>query len=237
MSLRVVGTGLSRTGTTTIRKVLEELGFGPCYNSSELFTRPRGIEFWDALEQKQNVDFDEFFTNYKAIIGFPGYIFHQELKEKYPDAKVILSVRDPELWYDDISNTVFESGPSHVNQAYAEKVREFDPYLADCISRIHALQKRNLEDDYFEGRFADKDYAVQRYVQWTERIIGLYDADELLVYSVFDGWEPICEFLDVPVPENKPFPHLNDPDTFHNRSTSGFLDMLKAAEDAEGKNR
>jgi hypothetical protein len=230
MSLVVVGTGLSRTGTTTLRKVIEELGLGPCYNSSELFTRPRGIEFWEGLEKKERVDFDEFFKDYNAIIGFPGYIFHRELKKQYPEAKVILSVRDPEMWYEDIASTVFESASSHVNKKYAEEVRAFDPYLADCIERIHSLQLRFMEEGYFEGRFDDKQYSTQRYVQWSEEIKKIYKDDDLLVYQVTEGWGPICDFLGVPLPEGKPYPHENDPETFHNRSTSGFLEMLKEAE-------
>ena len=230
MSLVVIGTGLSRTGTTTLRKVIEELGLGPCYNSTELFIRPRGIEFWEALEKGDKVDFEDFFKNYNAIIGFPCYIFHQQLKGKYPDAKLILSYRDPEVWHEDISRTVFESESSHVNKAYADEVRSFDPYLADCILRIHGLQKRILEDNYFEGRFADKDFAVQRYMEWNEDIKTIYAEDELLEYQVTEGWGPVCEFLGLPVPEGKPFPHLNDPNTFHERSSSGFLEMLKEAE-------
>jgi hypothetical protein len=230
MSLSVIGTGLSRTGTTTLRKVIEELGFGPCYNSTELFIRPRGIEFWEAIENGKDVDFNAFFSNYNAIIGFPGYIFHQQLKAKYPDAKVILSYRDPEQWYDDISKTVFQSASSHVNKSYANEVRSFDPYLADCIERIHALQLRILEEDYFEGRFADKEFAVKRYIEWNESVKDIYSENELLEYQVTEGWEPVCELLGVPVPEGKPFPHLNDPKTFHKRSTSGFLEMLKEAE-------
>jgi hypothetical protein len=231
MGLKIIGTGLSRTGTTTIRKVLEELGFGPCYNSSELFTHPRGIEFWEALEKGKTVDFDTFFRDYNAISGFPGYLFAREILEKYPNAKVILSVRDPEDWYDDISNTVFQTGPSHVNKAYAKEAGKIDPYLADCISRIHALQTRNLEDGFFEGRFADRNYAVQRYVQWNEDVKKKFPTDQLLVYQIKEGadWPPFCEFLGVPVPE-KPFPHLNPPEVFHNRSTSGFLDKLLESE-------
>ena len=230
MSLAVIGTGLSRTGTTTLRKVIEELGFGPCYNSTELFIRPRGIEFWESLEKEEDVDFESFFSEYNAIIGFPGYLFHQHLRAQYPDAKVILSYRDPEVWYDDISKTVFESASSHVNKSYAKEASKIDPYLGDCIERIHGLQLRMLEENYFEGRFADKAFAVQRYVEWNESIKDIYTADELLVYQVTEGWGPVCEFLGVPVPEDKPYPHLNDPNTFHNRSTSGFLEMLMEKE-------
>lgn len=230
MGLKVIGTGLSRTGTTTIRSVIEELGLGPCYNSGEFFTHPRGIEFWEALEQGKKVDFDEFFKNYNAIIGFPGYIFAQELLAKYPDAKVILSLRDPEEWYEDIANTVFVTGPTHVNKNFSKAVSEFDPYLSGCIDRIHAMQKRIIEDGYFEGRFADKDYAVKRFNQWNEDVKKSYSHDRLLVYRVTEGWKPICEFLGVPVPEGKAYPHLNHRDNFNQNSTSGFLERLKKAE-------
>ena len=171
-----------------------------------------------------------FSVDYNAIIGFPGYIFHQQLKDRYPDAKVILSYRDPEVWYEDISSTVFESESSHVNKSYAEEAKSIDPYLGDCIKRIHGLQKRILEDNYFEGRFGDQDFAVQRYVEWNEAIKDIYSENELLVYQVTEGWEPVCNFLGVPVPEGKPYPHLNDPNTFHKRSTSGFLQMLRDTE-------
>ena len=230
MSLFVIGAGLSRTGTTTLRKVIEDLGFGPCYNSTELFIRPRGIEFWEALEQEKEVDFKAFFSDYNSIIGFPGYLFHQELKARYPEAKIILSYRDPEEWYEDISGTVFESESSHVNMHYAQEARSIDPYLGDCIERIHALQVRMLEKGYFEGRFSDKDFAVKRYTEWNEEIKAMYDEDDLLVYQVTEGWKPVCDFLGVPVPEEEPFPHLNHPDNFHERSSSGFLEMLKENE-------
>ena len=230
MSLAVVGTGLSRTGTTTLRRVIEDLGFGTCYNSSELFTHPRGIEFWEGIENGEKVDFEEFFDNYGAIIGFPGYIFHRELVKKYPDAKVILSYRDPEEWYEDIRGTVFQPASSHVNKSYSEEVRKFDDYLAGCITRIHSMQARILEDGYFEGRFDDKEYSIKRYVQWNEEIKAAYPPDRLLVYQVTEGWKPVCDFLEVPVPEDKPFPHLNSPDVFHKRSTSGFLQKLKESE-------
>jgi len=233
MSIGIIGTGLSRTGTTTIRRVIEVLGFGPCYNSSELFTHPRGMVFWESMEQGKAVDFASFFSNYNAIVGYPGYIFAQQILEEYPDAKLILSVRDPEEWYDDIADTVFQAGPSHANQIYAAAVeadKELDPYLADCIRRSHAMQSRILEDGYFEGRFAEKEYAVKRYVQWNEDVKKQFPSDRLLVYAVTEGWEPVCEFLGVPVPEGEPFPHLNHPDVFHKRSTSGFLDGLKKSE-------
>lgn len=230
MSLYVIGAGLSRTGTTTLRKVIEDLGFGPCYNSTELFVRPRGIEFWEALERREDVDFEAFFSDYNSIIGFPGYIFHQDLKARYPEAKVILSHRDPKEWYDDISSTVFESESSHVNKQYAREASSIDPYLGDCIDRIHALQVRMLEEDYFEGRFSEKDYAVNRYSEWNDEIKEMYGEDELLVYQVTEGWEPVCDFLGVPVPVDEPFPHLNHPDKFHKRSSSGFLEMLKENE-------
>ena len=233
MSIGIIGTGLSRTGTTTIRRVIEELGFGPCYNSSELFTHPRGIDFWESIEQGKTVDFDAFFSNYDAIVGYPGYIFAKELLDEYPDAKVILSLRDPEEWYDDIADTVFQAGPSHATQTYAAAAKadkELDPYLADCIKRIHAMQIRILEDSYFEGRFIEKEYAVKRYIQWNEDVKNTYDSDRLLVYAVTEGWEPVCDFLGVPVPEGKPFPHLNHPEVFHGRSTSGFLEGLKKSE-------
>lgn len=230
MALKVIGTGLSRTGTTTLRSVLEQLGFSKCYNSGELFTHPRGIEFWENLEQGKDVDFDAFFEKYQAIIGFPGYIFHEKLLEKYPDAKIILSVRDPEVWYEDISKTVFYTGNDHVNKQYSAEAKKIDPYLSECIDRIHTMQYRIMEDGYFEGRFQDKEYAIDRYNQWTESIIKKFPSDKLLVYQVTEGWEPVCKFLGVPVPEDVPFPHLNSPAAFGKSSTTGFIERLKVSE-------
>ena len=224
MSLKIIGTGLSRTGTTTLRKVIEELGFGPCYNSGEIITKPRGMEFWEPLEQGRTVNFDSFFRNYNAIIGFPGYIFAQELFEKYPDAKVILSLRDPEEWHEDISNTIFRAGPNQASKVLAKAVREFDAYLAHCIERFYSMHIRTIEDGYFEGRFTEKDYTIKRYIQWNEDVKKMYPPDSLLVYQVTEGWKPICDFLGVPVPEGKPFPHLMHPDVFHQTE---FLDVIK----------
>ena len=214
MSIKVIGAGFGQTGTTTIRAVLEEFGFDPCYQSYKLFRCPADIEFWEMLDQGNAVDFNAFFKNHQAIVGFPGYIYYRQLMEYYPDAKVLLSIRDPEEWYENASKTILVPDRNPGNKALAEAVREFNPYLADCVDRIAYLHKKVLHEELFEGKFVDKEFAIRRYKQRNEEVRKFVPPERLVVYQVVQGWEPLCHFLNVPVPD-EPFPHLNPMSSFH----------------------
>jgi hypothetical protein len=107
MTLDVIGAGFGRTGTMSLKVALEKLGFGPCYHMSEVFAHPEHVESWRAAAQGKEVDWEQIFGGYRATVDWPACSFYGELMEKYPDAKVILTVRDPQRWYESAYNTIY----------------------------------------------------------------------------------------------------------------------------------
>src|SRR5215210_5869069 len=98
MAIRVIGAGLGRTGTLSLKAALEELGFGACYHMIELLTHPEQVRFWEAASRRERVDWDALFEGYQAVVDYPGCRYYRELMEYYPEAKVVLTVRDPNTW-------------------------------------------------------------------------------------------------------------------------------------------
>lgn len=107
MTLEVIGAGFGRTGTMSLKVALEELGFEPCYHMSEVFTHPEHVELWRAAAQGEPVEWEQIFGGYRATVDWPACTFYGELMENYPDAKVILTVRDPQRWYESAYNTIY----------------------------------------------------------------------------------------------------------------------------------
>jgi Sulfotransferase domain len=106
--VKVVGAGFGRTGTMSLKVALETLGFGPCYHLIEVFEHPEHADFWQAAWRGEPVDLDGFLGGYEASVDWPACTFYEELLQRHPDAKVLLSVRDPERWYESTRNTIYE---------------------------------------------------------------------------------------------------------------------------------
>lgn len=191
MALQIIGSGFGRTGTMSMKVALEQLGF-PCYHMVECF--PKGPDHWRLWEQARsgNADFDTIFEGFAATVDFPASTSFAELAAHYPDAKVVHTVRDPEKWFTSTQNTIMQpkwtawSGQS-----------EAGPFLKATIN------------DYFDGRMHDRDHLIQRFAEHTQRVRDTIPADRLLVFEVSEGWGPLCEFLELPVPEGE-FPRVND---------------------------
>lgn len=216
MALKVIGAGFGRTGTASLKRALEELGFSRCYHMQEVFPNPQHIPLWQAAADGQPVDWDQLFEGYQATVDWPGATFYKELMAKYPDAKVVLSVRDPDAWYQSTTDTIFKMS----RMGYPMKlVPLFVPRLRRFIRMATTLIWKNT----FHDRFADKAYAVSVFNAHIAEVKRLVPADKLLVYEVKQGWRPLCAFLEVPVPEG-PFPRLNDSAAFNrNAGPSRFF--------------
>src|SRR5438874_1458645 len=106
MALEVIGSGLGRTGTLTLKTALEMLGFGPCNHMVAGLGNPEQIPFWNRAAKGEPVDWEELYGGYRATVDWPGCHFFAQLAERYPDAKVILSRRDSERWYESMSETI-----------------------------------------------------------------------------------------------------------------------------------
>lgn len=208
MPLDIIGAGFGRTGTLSIKHALETLGFERCYHMSEVFRNPEHVPVWQEAHDGQPIDWEALFDGYRATMDWPACNFWQELAERYPDAKVLLSTRDPQRWWESVNNTIY---PSTLQAMRAEKpgVRAWGEWA-----------NRLIWETVFEGRFEDRAFAIEVYDRHVERVKSAIDADRLLIYEAAQGWEPLCEFLDLSVPDVE-FPRVN--------TTEQFLDGRGAA--------
>lgn len=182
MALSVIGAGFGRTGTSSLKSALEQLGFGPCCHTSDERHFRSGTDFWQRVFNRETVDWDEFFDGYRSTVDSPSCRFYLELAEKYPSAKVILTLRKSEAWFESYRSTILQLNSSAQGRRYSAFLFGRDSHDRD--SMIAVYEKHNAE--------------VQR----------LIPSQRLLVYDVEQGWAPLCQFLAVPVPAML-FPHTN----------------------------
>ena len=204
MKLDVIGAGFGRTGTRSLQLALDQLGVGPCYHMMEVFGNVEHIPLWAAAARGETPDWDTLFANYRSTVDWPGCAFWRELVEHFPEAKVLLGVRDPARWYESVKETIYRS-MSGASAIPHEAMRE----------QLEMARKIVLENT-FDGRFEDRDHAIRVFEAHTEAVKEAIPADRLPVYEVGSGWEPLCEFLNVPIPEED-FPHVNTRESFHER--------------------
>ena len=206
MSLAVIGAGLPRTGTSSQKAALEQLGFGPCYHMRPLLDLPNHWPLWETAAKGGPVDFHTIFEGWGSTTDAPGCHFYRELANLYPDAKVVLSVRDPEAWFASTQNTI----------------------LSPAISAMHDLRGAGAMMEAINWGSApelrDHDWMLARYHRHNEEVKATIPARRLLVYDVAEGWAPLCRFLGRPVPD-MPFPR--------NNSTEDFQGMIAARAAAE----
>lgn len=204
--VQVIGAGFGRTGTWSLKAALEQIGAGPCFHMVDLMKHPdRAAHFLAAL-RGEPTDWDATFEGYRATVDWPGCTFYEDILATYPDAKVILSVRDSEKWYESAKKTIYA-----LKEAAARgELRGDGPGAPpEVLMMIRTL----IWDTTFEDRFAEKDFAIGVFERWNEQVKRTVPAEQLLVYEIQQGWEPLCDFLGREVPEDE-FPHLNDAETF-----------------------
>ena len=207
--MKILGAGFGRTGTASLKIALETLGFGPCYHMIEVFAHPEHARIWVAAWRGEPVDWAGVLGGYEAAVDWPACTFYEELVERNPEAKVILSVRDPERWYESVRSTIYELSViiprSPVYRIGYSLVRLF----ISGASRQVNLADEIIWQGTFDGRFEDKRHAIEVFERHNEQVRRQVPQDRLLVYEVKAGWGPLCEFLGVEEPD-EPFPHAND---------------------------
>jgi hypothetical protein len=190
MPLKLIGAGLGRTGTMSLKAALDAIGYGPCYHMSEVFGNPDSIRLWeDAADGRP--DWEAIFKGYVATVDYPACSFWRELSAAYPKAKVLLSVRDPKQWFESTQATIFS------------------PMMNDRLRETP--MKRFFEKTVwkeFGERISDQAFMVEAFRRHTAEVEWAIPKDRLLVYDVKEGWEPLCRFLGVAVPAT-PFPRVN----------------------------
>ncbi len=195
--MKVIGAGYGRTGTLSLQLALEQLGLGPCYHMQTIIMRPRHLWVWAKIGQGEPADWHTLLQKYQAAVDFPVSLYWRELLDVYPDAKFILTVRDAESWYDSTVETIYQT----VTLKWLPKVL---PPLGLFIRMVNDI----IWDGVFNGRFLHRPHAIQKFEQHNAAVQQTIPPERLLVFSVKDGWEPLCKFLQVPIP-NIPFPHAN----------------------------
>ncbi len=217
--LKIIGAGFGRTGTLTMKAALEELGFGPCYHMYDWFEHHRNhTPQWDAAIRGEIVNWKELFKGYQATTDWPACTFYQDLMKTYPDAKVLLTVRDPEKWYQSANNTIYRG----LNSAFLLlMLRIFRPKTY----RIMRLIEKIILKETFKGNFADKQQTIEIFNRHIEEVQKYVPPERLLVFNVKEGWAPLCAFLGVEVPKDKPFPHLNDPFHFFYKAVEHSMEL------------
>ena len=190
MGLKVIGAGLPRTGTSSLKIALERLLGGPCYHMMELFPRvdTHGPLWQSALDGGE--PFDELFDGFAAAIDWPASLFWRELAAKHPDALIVLTRRaDTDSWWNSASRTVWES------MQRGTGMEEWDAFARGMAARFHP--------DVF-----DVDGTKRAYERWNEDVRSSVPPERLLELAPGDGWGPLCAALGMDVPD-EPYPHAN----------------------------
>lgn len=214
MALKVIGAGWGRTGTESLKIALEQLGFDKCYHGFNLFNDGRKLKYWKELHAAGTTDFETLFSGFQAAVDFPSAYYYRELMRQYPEAKVILTVRDASKWYESAANTIFKD-PDPIKFPILKFLGRLSTKLS-YIPQIYYHIQTFLFKEAFQGKKDDKEAMITLFNEWIEDVKRTVPAEKLLVYDIQQGWEPLCDFLNVPVPST-PFPKTNMKGGFQKR--------------------
>lgn len=206
MGLKIIGAGFGRTGTMSLKHALERLGFKACYHMLEVRNHPRHVDLWRAAWRGDS-PWDQIFEGFDAAVDWPAAAFWPRLMSAYPEAKVLLSVRDPASWYTSAWNTIFRRMDSN-----------FEPEEPQSRDQL-TMAREIIRDGTFGGDLSDKDNAVKVFSENMRRCLADVPAERLIVFDASDGWQGLCTPLGLPVPE-EPYPHTNTTKEFQERSSA-----------------
>lgn len=199
MALEVVGTGLGRTGTKSLQIALNQLGFGPCHHMTEVFAAPESFALWTAAGSGPG-DWETIFKGFRSAVDYPTAGHWRAIVAAFPNAKVIHTTRDPEAWVKSTQATIFAPTTGTPSRAAA-----MQPFMESFLGPLYP-------------HLNDHDYLIEHFKRHDEEVRREIPAERLLVFEASMGWEPLCRFLGVPVPET-PYPAEN--------STAAFQAMVK----------
>jgi Sulfotransferase domain len=201
MALEIIGPGFGRTGTNSLKIALEQLGFGPCHHMFEVRDHPEQLPAWQAAARGEKVEWSRVFHGYRAQVDWPGARYWRELVQHYPEAKVILTVRDPDAWFDSVQATIApfvaargQHPLPHVNA------------IAEMVQQAIALQ-------VFDDRLFDRQHATSVFRDHIAEVQAIVPAERLLTFDVRQGWAPLCAFLGAKMPDMA-FPRTNSSQQF-----------------------
>jgi len=203
--MKIICAGWGRTGTRSLKYALEHLVGKPSYHMQNILLNRKDAKLWHDLifnNDPKSYNWDNIFSNYGACLDFPSCNYYKELMESYPDAKVVLTVRDDKSWiksWNVLNNKILKS--------FTFKFLAKIPYTSFKLQKdIHNKMILGI-DGAFKGAITDKE-KMKRFNEWNQSVIEYVPKERLLVYQVKEGWEPLCKFLNIPEPEI-PFPYKN----------------------------
>jgi hypothetical protein len=196
VALDVIGAGMGRTGTYSLKLALEQIGFGPCHHMADVNANPEQKALWRAAGKGHIPSWDAAYAGYRSAVDWPTAYFWREVSDFYPDAKVILTVRDPEAWYDSMAQTI---------RLTMDAANDPDSFAVAVLSNV-----------VFGERFDDRDHAIAAYEAHNAAVRAFLPPERLLVYQASEGWRSLCAFLGVLAP-SEPFPSTNSTAEFRTR--------------------
>lgn len=202
----VIGAGFGRTGTMSLKVALDKLGFGPCYHMVEVMNNKNHVQLWIDHADGKKDNLELILQGYNSAVDWPTVTYYKELLALHPNAKVVLTTRDPESWYASCIATIFASSRSNLI------VSLFFPQIGRFVRMVQKIVWKGT----FGDNFANKDHALAVYNRHVEEVRATVPPEQLLEFSVKEGWAPLCKFLDVPTPHG-PFPNVNDQQEFQRR--------------------
>ena len=206
---------MGRTGTYSLKLALEALGWGPCYHMETLLEHPEQVKYWKEIDRTGHTQWRALFGDAQAAVDFPTIAYYQEILQQCPEAQCILTIRDEEQWYESASHTILDAEPS----VWEKIMMSFRmPFSARLRHLVQVFQLTNKFWVRQAGpRFKEKQTAIDLFRRWNAQIIQETPSKKLLIYQVSEGWEPLCTFLNVPVPD-EPFPHANTRSEFNDKN-------------------
>jgi hypothetical protein len=225
--VKAIGAGFGRTGTQSLKAALELLGHAPCYHMSTVIAEPYRIRQWLEIGEGRGPGWDEVFTGFQAALDWPAAAYWRELAEHYPDAKVILTVRDPDRWYDSVSETIFARALAERRPLPLRRrvIRRLVTRRAPDFALYPRMAKATIFDRVFDGRIDDRAHAIKVYENPIADVKATIPPDRLLVFDVRQGWAPLCEFLGTPIPD-QPFPESNERSAWHGKRPRRLLRLI-----------
>ncbi len=201
MTLSVIGAGWGRTGTLSTKAALEQLGYDKCHHMIEVLRNPWQAELWLEAARGKPVDWDHLLNGYQACVDWPGCSFWKEFAELFPDAKVLLTVRDPAAWYESISKTTLRVIKDGMKDG------KYNTEGQGALGYEFVIKRG------FDLIVDDEAHAIRRFNDHIAEVRETIEPERLLIFDVREGWDPLCDFLGKPVPQ-EPFPRTNSRDEF-----------------------
>ncbi len=211
MTLKVIGAGFGRTGTLSLKLALERLGLDKCYHMLEVAQNEGHAAVWRSAARGEAVDWDGLFAGYQASVDWPSCNFWEAQLEHFPEARVILTLRDSERWYESVMNTIYPASVAR-RELTGPEIREH----VDMVFEV-------IWDGLFDGRMEDKEHVIAIYEAHNQHVIDALPPEKLLVFEASEGWGPLCAFLDLPAPD-EPYPRVNSTEDFRARVAAAGLE-------------